>query len=368
MLGDRAQAVPVEDLAPLGARSGPGRDGAVGDRTRRIGDQQLDVELLQVAEAAAVGAGAVRAVEGEHPRFELLQEGAVLRAGEPFGVELVDVVVGQERPHEPVALQQGGLGRLGQPRSVVGVDLHAVDDDLDVVLLVAFERRGGRLVEGLDHAVEPHAREAFLLEVGEQLAVLALAAADDGRQQQGAGARVALDQPIDDLGRRLPFDGAVADRAVGGSCAREQQPQVVVDLGDGAHGGAGVVAGRLLVDRDRGRQPLDGVDVGLVHDAEELTGVRRQALDVAALTFGVDRVERERRLARSRHAGEHDERVARDREVDPLEVVLPRAADDEVLHRGLPGLPPPRRLPHRSWCRRAALRGANGRVYQGRSA
>jgi hypothetical protein len=50
---------------------------------------------------------------------------------------------------------------------------------------------------------------------------------------------------------------------------------------------------RLLVDRDRRRQALDEVDVGLVHLAEELAGVGRQRLDVAALALGVDRVERE---------------------------------------------------------------------------
>jgi hypothetical protein len=46
------------------------------------------------------------------------------------------------------------------------------------------------------------------------------------------------------------------------------------------------------------RQPLDEVDVGLVHLAEELAGVRRQRLDVPPLALGEDRVERQGRLAR----------------------------------------------------------------------
>ena len=67
---------------------------------------------------------------------------------------------------------------------------------------------------------------------------------------------------------RVPSFGAVlhADAGV-------QQAQVVVDLGDRADGGPRVAAGRLLVDRDGGRQPLDDVDVGLVHLPEELPGV-----------------------------------------------------------------------------------------------
>ena len=80
-----------------------------------------------------------------------------------------------------------------------------------------------------------------------------------------------------------------------------------------------------------GREALDEVDVGLVHLAEELAGVRRQRLDVAALALGEDRVERERRLARAGEAGEHDQGVARQVERDVLEVVLPGASDDELI-------------------------------------
>ena len=124
-----------------------------------------------------------------------------------------------------------------------------------------------------------------------------------------------------------------AVRAVRDADARVEQPQVVVDLGDRADGRARVARRRLLVDRDRRRQALDEVDVGLVHLAEELPGVRRQRLDVAALALGVDRVERQRRLARARQTGEHDQLVAREHEVDVAEVVLARPADDDrVAH------------------------------------
>jgi hypothetical protein len=75
----------------------------------------------------------------EHARLELLQEGAVLGAGESLRVELVDPVVRQPRAHQAVALRQRQLGRLGDARAVLLGDLHAVDHDLDVVLLVALE-------------------------------------------------------------------------------------------------------------------------------------------------------------------------------------------------------------------------------------
>ena len=135
---------------------------------------------------------------------------------------------------------------------------------------------------------------------------------------------------VDDLLGDLRRDGF---RPQFGQCgcadARVQQPQVVVDLGHGADGGARIAARRLLVDGDRGRQALDVVDVGFLHLPEELARVRRQRFDVAALAFGVDRVERERALARAGEPGDHDELIARQREIDVLEVVLARALDDD---------------------------------------
>ena len=84
--------------------------------------------------------------------------------------------------------------------------------------------------------------------------------------------------------------------------AGEQQAQVVVDLGDRADGGARIVAGGLLLDGDRRRQALDQVDVGLVHQLQELARVGRQRLHVATLALGVERVEGERGLARAGQA------------------------------------------------------------------
>ena len=113
----------------------------------------------------------------------------------------------------------------------------------------------------------------------------------------------------------------------------EQQAQVVVDLGDGADRRARVRAGRLLLDGDRRRQAVDQIDVRLLHLLEELPRVRRQRLDVAALPFGVDRVEGERGLARARQAGDDDQLVAREVDVDVLEVVDAGAADRNPVVR-----------------------------------
>ena len=117
--------------------------------------------------------------------------------------------------------------------------------------------------------------------------------------------------------------------AVGLADARPEEAHVVVDLGDGAHGGARIVGGGFLVDGDGWRQALDLVDVGLLELAQELPGVGRQGLDVAPLALGVEGVEGQARLAGAGDARDHHELVARDLKVDVLEIVFPRAANDD---------------------------------------
>src|SRR5262249_50788381 len=53
----------------------------------------------------------------------------------------------------------------------------------------------------------------------------------------------------------------------------------------------------------------------------------RQRFDGTALALGVDGVEGERGFARARESGEHHQPVARDFEIDVLEIMLARPAD-----------------------------------------
>ena len=98
-----------------------------------------------------------------------------------------------------------------------------------------------------------------------------------------------------------------------------------------ADGRARVFGGGLLLDGDGGRQPVDLIDVGLLHHLQKLARIGGERLHIAALAFGVDGVEGERRFARAGQPREHDELVARNGEVDVLEIMLARAADGDCL-------------------------------------
>ena len=139
------------------------------------------------------------------------------------------------------------------------------------------------------------------------------------------------------LGDGLGGDLLAAGGAVGVADPGEEQAQVVVDLGHRADGGAGVLAGGLLLDGDGRGKPLDGLHIRLFHLLQELAGIGRERLHIAALPLGVDGVEGQGRLARAGDAGDDHQLVAGDLHVDALEVVLAGAFDDDlvVLH-GIP--------------------------------
>ena len=267
-----------------------------------------------------------------------------------------------------------GLGvdrsAVGRPRRTLGrfgvADDVAVDDDLDGVALVLVEL--GRRVGDVVHlAVHPDADEALPPGGVDDPVALGLAVLDERAEDEQPGALRQGQHLVDDLLDALALDG-VAGRAMRDADPREQQAQVVVDLGDRPDRGARVAASALLVDGDGRREPVDLVDVRLLHLAQELAGVGGQALDVAPLALGVDRVEGEAGLAGAAQAGDDDEPVAREGDRDVLEVVLARAAHDELILGHGHSLADPVAFEHAFTIRRRfALTRPHGRVVRRRA-
>ena len=74
---------------------------------------------------------------------------------------------------------------------------------------------------------------------------------------------------------------------------RPEEFYVIANLRHGADGRARGFDSVALLDGNGGRDALDAVHLRLVHPIEELSRVRREGFDVAALSFGEERVERE---------------------------------------------------------------------------
>jgi hypothetical protein len=200
--------------------------------------------------------------------------------------------------------------------------------------LVEFLVERGRFGDLVEFSVDLHALEAALHIVGELFAEFAFPPAHHRREQIEPRALGERQHPVHHLRNRLAFDRQAGGGRIGHTDARPQQPHIVVDFRHRTHGRARIARGGLLLDRDRRRQPVDLVEVRLLHHLQKLPRIGGETFHIAALALGIDGVERERGFARARKPGEHHQPVARDLDVDVLEIVLARAADRDYAGVG----------------------------------
>ena len=154
-----------------------------------------------------------------------------------------------------------------------------------------------------------------------------------GASRDDALAAVALHDLRMDRFEALRVDRDAAVGAMLHAELDEQEAQEVIDLGQRRDGALAAAAARALLDRDGRRNAVHGVDVGAAGGLDELARVRVQRLEVAALAFGEQDVERDRALAAAADARDDRELVARDGEAHVLQVVLARVHDLDHLAR-----------------------------------
>ena len=301
----------------------PGLDRPLPEAAVLVRHHEVEVDLDQVPEAVAGGAGPERVVEREQARLRLEERPAALRA-----LEVLRDPKGRPPRHDddrpPAALPQGGLQRVGEPAPLRIPQPHPVDEH---------ERPRGRrgvlaVLARLHHALAHQQPAVTPLAQGGPLVLAERPRGSEGHQ--GARPRGLRQQALGRGRRRLAAHRAAAAVAGGPARAREQQPQVVVDLRGRGHRRSRAAGERALPDGDRRADPVHLVDSRLLHPLEELPGVGGQALDVTPLPFRVQGVEGQAALARSGDPGDHHQAPRRDRHVDPLQVVDAHSPEDDV--------------------------------------
>ena len=99
---------------------------------------------------------------------------------------------------------------------------------------------------------------------------------------------------------------------------REKHAQVIVNFGRGRDCRSWIRTGAALLDRNGRGEAFDKIDVRLFHLIEKLAGISRKAFHVAALSFGIERVEGKRRFPRPAQAAYHDDFLTRNFHVEIL--------------------------------------------------
>ncbi len=326
----------------------PGADAAFGQRLV-LNYKVVRAEFDLGAQAVARGAHAQRRVKAEHGRCQLGEAQAARRARvllreEPF------VAVTLINDNQAIAQAQGSFDRVGEAAEVVSWKVRGLEGwkvipilsfcqfsrhyqpvyhEFDVVLLFLVQL--DLFVHVPDLAVHPQARKAIGAGLGKDVLESAFAVAGQRGQHLKAHAGRQRRHPIHDLLRRLSVHPAATRRAVRRADAGKEHPQVIIDLCDRGHRRARVLAHRLLLDGNRRAEAADEVHFRFFHLGDELAGVGRERLDVAALALGVEGIEGQRRLATARDAGDHHQLEARKRHVNVLEVVFLGPTDENFV-------------------------------------
>ena len=107
-------------------------------------------------------------------------------------------------------------------------------------------------IELMDRAVHAGPDEALLQEILEEVLIFPLLLADERGEDVEFGSGRKLQDAVQNFVPRLGRDGAVALGAVPLADAREEDAEIVVDFRDRADRRAGIIAGRLLRDGNRG--------------------------------------------------------------------------------------------------------------------
>ena len=243
MVRQRADELEVIGVAPVPAAHRAARQAQVG-----MGHHAHGIEALAHPQAVAAGAGAHRVVEGEQARLQLRQRVAALRAGELGGEHqfLALWFVHEGDAGQAIGQAQRGLEGFRQAQLQVLAHLDAVHHGLDAVLLAQVQ--GRRLVQVHHLAVDAGADETLGAQFLQDVHVLALAVLHHRRQQHQPGVRAQGHDLVHHLADGLRLQGGGVLGAARRTDAREQQAQIVVDLGDGADGGTRVVGGGFLLD------------------------------------------------------------------------------------------------------------------------
>ncbi len=139
--------------------------------------------------------------------------------------------------------------------------------------------------------------------------------------------------------RRVCLHGATALIAVDPTDLGEQQPQVVGHFGGRPHRRTTGSRGGCSRHGDGGRKSVDPIGRRLLELIEKLSGVRREALDVPALPFRIERVQSQAGLAAAADPADHDQLAVWEIQVDVFQVVYANSPKFDVSHSHATPLP-----------------------------
>ena len=230
--------------------------------------------------------------------------------------------------HHPRPQFKGRFHRIGDAVLTAALtDNQPVNHSLDGVFFVLVQMKFAG--EVMDTPVNTDPDITRFTQVIKHRLIFTFPVLDERRQNHDAAFFGQFLHGVDNLLYRLHGNLPPAAGAVGMSYPGKEQPQVVINLGDGAHRRPRIPARTLLIDRNGRAQPFDIVDVRFFHAAEELAGVGGERFHVAALAFGIDGIKGKRAFPGAGNPGDNNQLVPGDSDVYVFQVVLTSPFDHD---------------------------------------
>ncbi len=282
------------------------------------------IELHRLAKALADGASPQSTVVAKEGGLGLDVVGSAVRAA-PAAEIRADIITSED-PAAAHALVKRGFDRVGAPVDRILASNQAIDDHVDDQ---AVGQREIGIVERDRQTANAQPRETLGTQRTCERSPIA-----PGQNINRKGDFITnpgvprFDSPCD-RGRRRRHDRTPAVPANDLAGAGIDESEGIVNLGDRADRAPSRLPSVPLAQGDRRRDAFDAIGVGFIELRQKLSGVGRKRLDIAALAFGVQRVDRQRALARAADTRDGDQAGDGQVEVDGLQVVRTEAADED---------------------------------------
>ena len=283
--GDRVDDVEFLRVAHLAE----GDDAAVRYGDFPVGDDGVDVDVDDGAEALAVGAVSFGGVEGKRMGLGLLEGYAAVRVDEMLRVMPEFPGFGVKYGEGAFPRSEGRHDRTPDPCRIFLSWLHLVHHQFDEVNLVAVQ--GVHSDQVLDFPVDAHLGEAAAPQLVEQFAVVALAAPHQGSEEDAFDPVVFLEDQVHYLVVGIAYHLPAGNRRKCAGRLGIEQAEEIVDLGDGADRGPGVLSGGLLFYGDDGRKTGDALYFRFFQNSHKMLRVCGEGIHVPSLALRIDGVE-----------------------------------------------------------------------------
>ncbi len=312
-------AEPVEPLFHL--LTVPTNNTAVIDGESRVWDDKFLVDADDTPETLTLRTGTCRGVEGKHLVAGFFEHDTI---GFKTCREVVADVGGREHQTEfTMTLEKSRLCRIHQTGDGILriVDTQAVNDEIDT-LGIGISRQFCKIIVDAYKVVVNEDTGITFEDIGLQLLLECAPLMQMNRRHHDETRSLRVFQHLlYDIFGGVFLHLLTADGGIRAPYARVKQSEILIYLRRGAYRTARIARYHLLLDGDGWRDATYKVALGLVHSAQELSGIARERLHITALALGIQRVEGQRRFAGATDSGNYYELVSGYLDINTLQIV-----------------------------------------------